>query len=157
VAIGQHFQFSVTGRGERFEGEVIAIEPQIDAASRSLRVRGIAENTTGVLVPGAFASLEIPLEQKAAGILVPAQAVVPTPSGHGLYVLSEGRAQLREVQIGLRTQASVEIQTGLAPGDAVITSNLLRIRPGARIEATPAAPSAAAPSAAAPATGEPRP
>lgn len=148
VAIGQRFQFSVAGRAERFEGEVIAIEPQIDAASRSLRVRGIAENASGALVPGAFASLEIPLEQKAAGILVPAQAVVPTPSGHGVYVVADGRAQLREVRIGLRTQESVEIQSGLAPGDTVVTSNLLRIRPGVRIEAAPGAAPAAPPAAA---------
>jgi membrane fusion protein, multidrug efflux system len=139
VTLGQRFEFSVAGRGERFEGTVIAIEPQIEAASRSLRVRGLSENPSGALVPGAFASLEIPVEQKAAGILVPAQAVAPTSSGHGVYVLVDGRAELREVRIGLRTQESVEIQSGLTAGERVITSNLLRMRPGVRIEVVPAA------------------
>jgi membrane fusion protein, multidrug efflux system len=147
VAIGQRFQFTVAGRGDRFEGEVIAIEPQIDTASRSLRVRGASENSQGRLVPGAFASVEIALEQKVAGILVPAQAVVPTTSGHGLYLLRDGRAELRDVQIGMRTQESVEIQGGIATGDVVILSNLLRMRPGARVEPeTPrSSPAAVAP------------
>lgn len=158
VSLGRRFEFSVAGRSERFEGKVIAIEPQIDSASRSLRVRGLSENPEGVLVPGAFASLEIPVEQKAAGILVPAQAVVPTPSGHGVYVVREGRAELRDVRIGLRTEQSVEIQSGLSAGDRVITSNLLRMRPGARIEIAPAAAQdAPATSAAVPSAAEARP
>jgi membrane fusion protein (multidrug efflux system) len=52
-----------------------------------------------------------------------------------VWVVRDGRAALREVEIGLRTRDSVEILNGLAPGDAVLTSNLLRVREGARIEA----------------------
>jgi membrane fusion protein (multidrug efflux system) len=134
VEVGQPFQFSVTGRGETFSGKVVAIEPAIDAASRSVLVRGLAENPSGALVPGAFASVELSLGRGADGILVPAEAVVPSATGHSVYVLRDGRAELQEVQIGLRTRESVEVLRGLAPGDVVITSNLLRLRPGMRVE-----------------------
>jgi hypothetical protein len=68
------------------------------------------------------------------GILVPAQAVVPSATGHSVFVVRDGRAEQQEVQIGLRTRESVEVLRGLAIGDTVITSNLLRLRPGMRIE-----------------------
>jgi membrane fusion protein (multidrug efflux system) len=134
VAVGQEFRFQVAGRGEDFAGRVIAVEPGIDAATRSVRVRGITENPDGVLTPGAFAAVELPLEKAGEGILVPAQAVIPSATGHAVYVLRDGRAELREVAIGVRTRDAVEILRGLAPGEAVLTTNLLRLRAGALVE-----------------------
>jgi membrane fusion protein (multidrug efflux system) len=134
VAIDQPFSFRVAGRGEDFAGRVIAIEPGIDAATRSVRVRGITENPGGVLVPGAFASVDLPLERAGQGILVPAQAIVPSAAGHALWVLRDGRAELREVEIGVRTRDAVEVLRGLAAGETVLTSNLLRLRAGSLVE-----------------------
>jgi membrane fusion protein (multidrug efflux system) len=134
IAVGQPFTFAVAGRGESFAGSVVAVEAAIDAPSRSLLVRGLAENPSGVLFPGAFVSVELPLERAADGILVPAQAIVPSAVGHSVYVLRDGRAELQEVQIGLRTREAVEVLRGLAIGDTVVTTNLLRLRPGARVE-----------------------
>jgi membrane fusion protein (multidrug efflux system) len=134
VAIGQRFQFRVEGRAEDFSGEVAALEPVIAAATRSLLVRGVTENPSGALLPGAFASVELPVEKPSTGILLPAQALVPSATGQAVYVVSDGRAELREVEVGLRTRDSVEILRGIRAGDQVVTSNLLRVRPGARVE-----------------------
>ena len=134
VAIGTRFSFRVASRSEDFDGAVIAIEPVIDAPTRSLMVRGLADNTKGVLIPGAFATVEIPIERPLAGILVPAQAIIPAATGYSVYALRDGRAALQEVEIGLRTRDSVEVVRGLKAGDTVLTSNLLRLRPGVRVE-----------------------
>ncbi|HEY8494056.1 MAG TPA: efflux RND transporter periplasmic adaptor subunit [Myxococcota bacterium] len=134
VTVGQPFTFQVAGRGRDFEGRVIAVEPGIDAATRSVRVRGISDNPDGALVPGAFASVEVPLAEAGEGILVPAQALVPSATGHAVWVLEDGRAALREVEIGRRTRDAVEVVRGLAVGDAVLTTNLLRLRAGAPVE-----------------------
>jgi membrane fusion protein (multidrug efflux system) len=134
VGVGQTFRFRVAGQGEPLEGRVLALEPAIDAPTRSLLVRGVHENPSGSLLPGAFVTVEIPVEQRGAGITVPSQAIVPSVSGHAVYVLRDGRAELRPVEIGLRTPDSVEILRGLEVGDTVLTSNLLRLRPGARVE-----------------------
>ncbi|MGD9765781.1 MAG: efflux RND transporter periplasmic adaptor subunit [Candidatus Binatia bacterium] len=134
IAIGQPFSFEVAGRVERFTGKVVAIEPAIDLSTRSLLVRGVYEDASGGLLPGAFASVEVPIAAPSEGIQVPAQAVIPSATGHAVYVLRDGRAELREVEIGLRTRAAVEIRSGLAVGDTVLTSNLLRLRPGVTVE-----------------------
>jgi membrane fusion protein (multidrug efflux system) len=134
IAVDQPFRFRVAGRGETFEGRVLALEPAIDAPTRSLLVRGVFENPGGALLPGAFATVEVPIEQPGEGILVPAEAIVPSVSGHAVYVLRDGRAQLQPVEIGLRTPDAVQVLQGLAFGDTVLTTNLLRLRPGVRVE-----------------------
>jgi membrane fusion protein (multidrug efflux system) len=134
IAIGQSVTYEVAGRGERVTATVIAIEPAIDAATRSLLVRAVSENPSGRLLPGAFASVEVPITQRAEGILVPAQAIIPSATGHAVFVLRDGRAALRDVEIGLRTREAVEIRRGLAAGDVVLTTNLLRLRDGVRVE-----------------------
>lgn len=134
VAIGQTVVFEVAGRRERSAATVAAIEPAIDAPTRSLMVRAVSDNPSGTLLPGAFASVEVPIAQRGEGIMVPAHAIIPSATGHAVYVLRSGRAELQEVEIGLRTRQSVEIRRGLALGDTVLTSNLLRLRPGARVE-----------------------
>jgi membrane fusion protein (multidrug efflux system) len=134
VAAGQPFTFALDGRGEHFTGSVVAVEAAIDAQSRSLVVRGLAENPSGALLPGAFVSVELPIARAAQGILVPAEAIVPSATGQSVYVVRDGKAELQEVEIGLRTRESVEVLRGIDVGDVVVTSNLLRVRPGARIE-----------------------
>ena len=134
VRIGQEFRFRVEGHAEDFAGRVAAVEPLIAAATRSLLVRGVTENASGALLPGAFASVELPVEKPGTGILLPAQALVPSATGQAVYVVRDGRAELREVEVGLRTRDAVEILRGIEAGEQVLTSNLLRVRPGARVE-----------------------
>jgi membrane fusion protein (multidrug efflux system) len=135
VRAGQSFRFRVEGRPGEFTGTVAAIEPAIDAGTRSLRVRGVSENPDGVLRPGAFVTVELLLEETGAGVAVPAQALVPSAQGHAVFVLDEaGRAALRPVEIGVRSADSVQVLRGLEPGETVLTTNLLRLQPGAPVE-----------------------
>ncbi|MGH7899379.1 MAG: efflux RND transporter periplasmic adaptor subunit, partial [Candidatus Binatia bacterium] len=138
VAFGRSFEFTVAGRPERFTAGIVAVEPAIEAETRSVVVRGVADNAGAALFPGAFASIELPLEQ-AGGVMVPAEAVVPSVDGHSVFVLRDGRAELRKVEIGTRTAESVQVLRGLAEGETVLTSNLLRISPGAAVELEPRA------------------
>lgn len=132
VKIGQKLSFSVEGRGERLTGEVVAIEPQIQESSRSVLVRGLVENQAGLL-PGTFASVELPLSAEDA-LLVPSIAVIPSVRGRSVYVVREGAARQVEVKTGARTPDRVQILSGVAPGDQVIITNLLRLRDGAPVK-----------------------
>ena len=133
VRVGHEFFFKVTGRPERFKGQVIAIEPEIDRATRSVSVRGLTENAEGELASGAFANVEVPIGADKPILTVPAQALVPSVKGHGIWVLTDGKASLRPVEIGQRTADDVEIVSGLSAGDTVLVNNLLRLREGAPV------------------------
>jgi membrane fusion protein, multidrug efflux system len=135
VRSGQKFTFTVAGNGQVFEGAVTVIEPAIDAATRSLLVRGVCSAPKGLL-PGGFAEVTLALDGLANGFMVPSQAIVPSPRGQGVYLIENGKARLQPVEIGIRTDEQVQILRGVKDGDVVATTNLLRIRPGLEVSAS---------------------
>ena len=134
VRSGQKFSFTVAGNGHIFEGVVTVLEPAVDAATRSLLVRGLCADPKGLL-PGGFAEVTLVLDGLANGFMVPSQAIVPSPRGQGIYLIESGKAKLQPVEIGLRTDDQVQILRGVKDGDIVATTNLLRIRPGVDVTA----------------------
>ena len=135
VKSGQKFTFTVAGNGQVFEGAVTVLEPAIDAATRSLLVRGLCSAPKGLL-PGGFAEVTLTLDGLANGFMVPSQAIVPSPRGQGIYLIENGKAKLQPVDIGIRTDEQVQVLRGLKEGDVVATTNLLRIRPGLEVTAS---------------------
>jgi len=136
VKIGATFRLSVGGQPQPFTGTVLATEPSVDVESRSLAVRGVVEGSG--LVPGTFAKVELPVVVDNA-ILVPNLAVVPGVAGRGVFVVRDGRARLTQVELGERNPDRVQVLAGLAVGDQVIISNLLRVQDGTlvSVESTP--------------------
>lgn len=137
VKSGQKFTFTVAGNGTKFEGGITVLEPAIEAATRSLLVRGMCDQPKGLL-PGGFAEVTLSLDQLAHGFMVPSQAIVPSARGQGLYLIENGKAKLQSIEIGLRTDDKVQILQGVKEGDTVVTTNLLRIRPGLEVTAATA-------------------
>ncbi|HTV18377.1 MAG TPA: efflux RND transporter periplasmic adaptor subunit [Polyangiaceae bacterium] len=128
---GSSFRFRVEGRPESYTGQVAAVEPSVDPATRSLLVRGVIEGAPG-LYPGSAASVEVPLRVEQA-LLVPSIAVVPGIEGRRVFVADAGRARAAKVELGFRSADRVQVLSGLAAGDAVITTNLLRLREDAAV------------------------
>lgn len=137
VKAGQTFTFTVAGNGQKFEGKVTVLEPAIDAATRSLLVRGVCTEPKGLL-PGGFAEVTLALEGLAHGFMVPSQALVPSPRGQGIYLIENGKAKLQPVEIGIRTDDRVQILRGIKEGDVMATTNLLRLREGLEVTAAKA-------------------
>ncbi|MFT4046296.1 MAG: efflux RND transporter periplasmic adaptor subunit [Solimonas sp.] len=131
---GAAIRFRVAGSGMQYTGTVYAIEPRIDAVTRTALLRAICPNADGRLLAGAFATVEMPLQTIDDVIFVPADAVMPGLEEHAVYVVEQGRAHYRPVQTGLRTADDVQILAGLKAGDRVITSGLQQVRDGAAVE-----------------------
>ncbi|MCI0451522.1 MAG: efflux RND transporter periplasmic adaptor subunit [Candidatus Latescibacteria bacterium] len=129
---GDRIHFTVQGTSRVFEGTIYAVEPSIDTATRTLRVRAESPNEDGALVPGAFADVEIVMQQRDT-IAIPAYALIPELKGHRVFVYAGGKAEARSVEIGTRTDENVEIVRGLSAGDTLITSAILQLRPGAPV------------------------
>ena len=130
--IGDRITFRVQTRREQFEGKVASIDARIDASTRTLRVRAIAPNPAGALIPGSFADVDVVLSEQTV-LTIPSYALIPELKGHKVFVWKGGRAEARGVEIGNRTDDRVEVTSGLQPGDTLITSALLQLRPGMEV------------------------
>jgi membrane fusion protein (multidrug efflux system) len=134
MEVGDEISFAVEGFERSFPGTIYAIEPSIDASTRSLRVRARCPNPDGALVPGAFANVDLVLRSVADALTVPSIAVIPELGGKKVFVYEDGAAQPRTVETGIRSDTAVQITSGLAEGDQVIVSGLLQLQPGLEVE-----------------------
>jgi membrane fusion protein, multidrug efflux system len=123
--------------GRSFDGEILAIDPQIDPAGRSAQVRARLPNAEGLLRPGLFARVEVVLSGKPQALMVPEQALWPIGERRYVYRVEEGVAKLVEVGIGQRLPGWAEVVSGLSAGDVVVTAGQLKLRDGAAVQVQP--------------------
>lgn len=155
IRLGSAVTFRIAGGDRTFEGEIYAFDPKIDTSTRTVLIRALCPNREQKLLPGAFASVEFPLAQIDDAILIPSVAVVPGLSEMNVFVWHEGKAERRRVELGTRTESTVQILAGLKPGEIVLTSGLQQLRSGQEV-LTDARPPQPAPQSAEK-TGQPRP
>lgn len=134
VRPGQKIRFTIESDDQDFYGEVYAIEPRIDPNTRTLKIRALADNSRGLLLPGQFVKVELILESTTNAILVPTEAVVPELNGHKVFIKTGGKAKEVRVQTGTRTDKDLEILSGLKASDTLITTGLLQIRDGMPVQ-----------------------
>lgn len=135
MAVGGEILFNVHGSDRTFKGEIFAIEPSVDENTRSVLLRAQSQNRGGVLVPGAFADVKLVVRQVDDALSVPSIAVIPELGGKKVFVYSDGIAEARSVETGMRTDARVEITNGLGVGELVIISGIQQLRSGVEVVA----------------------
>ncbi len=134
VAPGKRIRFAIESDLKVYEGQVYAIEPRIDPATRTLKIRAMAENRGGSLLPGQFVKVELILESMANAILVPTEAVIPEQAGKKVFVLENGKAKEVFIETGIRTANSLEVLTGLKANDTLLTTGILQLRQGMNVQ-----------------------
>ncbi|MFD1769753.1 efflux RND transporter periplasmic adaptor subunit [Sphingobacterium suaedae] len=136
VQKGNGIKFTVQELQDEFTGRIYAIEPTVEATTRTLRVRAFADNAQGKLIPGTFANIIFPLETVEKGLLVPAEALIPIQNGKKLFVQQNGVAKEIIVETGGRTDAEVLILKGINEGDTILTSGVMSLRDGSPVKVT---------------------
>jgi membrane fusion protein, multidrug efflux system len=134
VKAGDPMRFTVAGSKQVYTGEVYAVEPRIDVATRSVLLRALCRNPDGSLLPGIFARVEYTVQQSEASLLVPAIAILSGLEERTLFVARDGKAQRVQVVTGARTDSHVQIVQGLSPGDVVLTSGVQQLRNGMAVQ-----------------------
>lgn len=131
--------FMVDGYTQKFEAEIYAIEPKIDPLSRTIAVRALVDNPGGrnALAPGAFAQIELNLNQNSDAVIIPAVAIIANAKGKTVWVKENGLVAARNIETGGRDENNVEVLKGLKVGDSVIVSGLMQIRLNMPITAKP--------------------
>ncbi len=134
IKLNGHISFTTSGSKTEYTARIYAVEPQIDVATRTLKMRAIANNSEGKLYPGMFANVLLPLETVDDAILVPSEALIPIQNGKMIFVLEEGKAKQIKVETGSRTGSSVRILSGLKAGDTILTSGVMSLKDGVPVK-----------------------
>ena len=130
VRVGETIDFRVKGAARAHTGEIYALEPNVDSETRSLRARARCANPDGELLPGAFADVELAINEIEDALTVPAMAVIPELGSKKVFIAEDGKAVPRLVETGVRTDTEVQITRGLTVGDRVIVSAIQRLSSG---------------------------
>ncbi len=125
VKVGQKAVAGVQGLAEKsIAGEVVFINPQVNAETRAVEARIAFPNPEFLLKPGMYATVEIEIDVAPDATQVPREAVIDTGRRQIVFVsLGEGRFDPRAVRTGTETtDGTVQILEGLVPGETVVTS-----------------------------------
>ncbi len=122
VHIGETVAVGVSALNRTFAGKVVRVSDQIDLATRTMHTEVQVPNPNYELIPGMYASAQIPLHREVNVLTLPVQAVQPGSNGDGsvLLVGKDNRVERRQVKLGIQTATEFEIVSGLNDGDTVI-------------------------------------
>lgn len=126
--------------GKVFEGKITAINPDVDPTTRNVRLQATLTNTEELLRPGMFANVTVVLPEKQDVLVIPVSSVLYAPYGDSVFVIDEKKDEksgkmekvLRQqfVRLGLARGDFVAIESGLKPGEMIVTSGVFKLRPG---------------------------
>lgn len=136
IQTGQSVYFTLTSDTLEYKGVIRASDPGAGNTTRSLRVRATVPNADRKIIPGSFATVRIPFESNKDALLIPSQCVIPTTRDKKVVRVKNGKAEMVVVKLGMRTQDMVEVTTGVAPGDTLITTGLMQVKPGMPVQIT---------------------
>jgi membrane fusion protein (multidrug efflux system) len=125
--------FTTAGNNKIFTAKIYALEPAIEQATRTLQIRAIADNKDGLLLPGTFATISLPLEELNNAILIPTESIIPIQNGKKVFITENGKAKEIIIETANRTEKEILVTSGLKVGDTLITSGIMAIKVGAPV------------------------
>jgi RND family efflux transporter MFP subunit len=137
---GQALEFTTDAVGRRtFLGRVMFVNPAVDEANRSIKVVAEVPNPDGALKGGLFVKGRVVVATTAGAVQVPVEAlqnwnVVGRTAE--VFVVRNGRAERRAVATGASNGGSIEVASGVVPGEQVVTRGSFAVRTGDRVTVT---------------------
>lgn len=120
------------GRRE-FEGVIRAVGSRVDPVTRAVVVRALIPNEDRALRPGMLLTVNVMIEERSA-LMVPERIIVQVADDAYVYIVGDDNTARRQpVQLGTRQGGNVEIVSGLAPGDRIVTQGVIKLRDGSPV------------------------
>src|ERR1700683_2944495 len=129
---GQKIDVKVGTLNRTIAGEIASVSGQIDTQTRTMHTEVHVPNPKGELVPGMYASVELPLHEAQQVLTLPIQAVqqIDETRGSVLLVNSQNKLEQRNVTLGLRTATDVQVISGVEENEMVLFGEQAQYKAG---------------------------
>jgi membrane fusion protein (multidrug efflux system) len=113
------------------------IAPRVDETTGTVAVRAVLDNTGGALLPGRVVRTRVEGVSVQSSLVVPKRALMHGAQGPFVWVIGAGeQVAPRPVEVGTSSGNDVAVASGLAAGDRVVVDGILKVQPGAVVNAT---------------------
>lgn len=142
IALGKKVRANAIGWEKPVEGEITAIDSQVDESTRNIMVQATLPNPEHKLRPGMYVNADVILPEQEKVIAIPSSAVSYAPYGDSVYVVKEQAGpdgkpqkvvQQQFVKLGATRGDRVAVSSGLKAGDEIVSAGVFRLRPGAPV------------------------
>lgn len=126
--------------GQVISGKITAINPQVDAATRNIRIQATVENPAELLRPGMYVNVSVVLPDRIEVLAIPATSVLYAPYGDSVFVVEEQKNDSKKssglvlnqkfVRLGETRGDYVSIISGLKQGETVVSTGVFKLRNG---------------------------
>jgi len=126
--------------GQVISGKITAINPQVDAATRNIRIQATVENPAELLRPGMYVNISVVFQDRIEVLAIPATSVLYAPYGDSVFVVEEKKNDANEssglvlnqkfVRLGEKRGDYVSIISGLKQGETVVSTGVFKLRNG---------------------------
>ena len=114
-------------------GKLLAIDNQVDSTTGTVRLKAVFDNEDSLLFPNQFVNARLLVDTKRNAIVVPTAAVQRGPTSKFVYVVqADDTVELRPVKVGLSEGSETAIESGLTPGEIVVTEGIDKLQPGSK-------------------------
>lgn len=124
----------VNDAGKKYQATVIGIEPQINTATRNIKIRAVVQGDDRGLNPGAFVRVFFNEGETKKRIVVPSNCIIPDTRFKKLAVVKNGKIVMTNIETGVRRSSQVEVMSGIEVGDTFAINGLLYLKPDAEVK-----------------------
>jgi membrane fusion protein (multidrug efflux system) len=126
--------------GQSISGKITAINPQVDAATRNIRIQATVANLEERLRPGMYVNVSVVLPDRIEVLTIPATSVLYAPYGDSVFVVEKKKNDKNKpsalvlnqkfVRLGKKRGDYVSVVYGLKQGETVVSTGVFKLRNG---------------------------
>jgi membrane fusion protein, multidrug efflux system len=136
LKVGQQVTFRVAALpGRTFTGKVDFVDPIVQLPGRSITVKARVPNPKHELQSGMFIEARLATSVRPNAVVIPEDAVLPLQGSNIVWVVTDGKATRRQVELGVRTPGFVEVRNGVESKEQVVVGGQERLAEGAPVQA----------------------
>jgi membrane fusion protein (multidrug efflux system) len=136
LKVGQQVSFRVAALpGREFTGKVDFVDPIVQLPGRTITVKARVPNPRRELQAGMFIEARLATAVRPSAVVIPEDAVLPLQGSNFVWVVADGKATRRQVELGVRTPGFVEVKNGVESAEQVVVGGQERLAEGGPVQA----------------------